>query len=43
MKNIIVPFIKLKSVEKNRILLEYVVSITTANNVLKGELVTKGK
>ena len=38
----IVPFIKLKSVEKGKILLAcVVVSTPTANNGLKGVLVTK--
>ena len=39
----IVPFIKLKSAEKNKILLECVASTSTANNTLKGVLVTKEK
>ena len=40
-KNMIVPFIKLKCAEKEKILLECVVSTPTANNALKGVLVTK--
>ena len=39
----IVPFIKLKSAEKDKILLECAVSTSTANNTLKGVLVTKEK
>ena len=38
----IVPFIKLKSAEKGKILLACVVSTSTAKNALKGVLVTKG-
>ena len=37
----IVPFIKLKSAEKGKILLACVVSTSTAKNALKGVLVTK--
>ena len=41
-KKMIVPFIKLKSVEKGKILLVcVVVSTPTAKNALKGVLVTK--
>ena len=39
----IVPFIKLKSAKKDKTLLECVVSTSTANNALKGVLVTKEK
>ena len=42
-KNMIVPFIKLKSAEKDKIVLECVVSPSTANNALKGVPVTKEK
>ena len=42
-KSMIVPFIKLKSAEKDKILLECVVSPSTANNALKGVPVTKEK
>ena len=42
-KNMVVTFIKLKSAEKDKTLLEWVVSTSTANNALKGVLVTKGK
>ena len=42
-KNMIVPFIKLKIAEKDKILLECVVYPSTANNALKGVLVTKEK
>ena len=42
-KNLIVPFIKFKSSKKGKILLECVVSISTAKHILKGVLVTKGK
>ena len=42
-KNLIVPFIKLKSAKKDKILLECVVSTSTAKHILKGVLVTKGK
>ena len=42
-KNMIVQFIKLKSAEKDKILLECVLSTSTANNALKGVLVTKEK
>ena len=42
-KNLIVPFIKLKSAKKDKILLECVVSTSTAKHILKGVIVTKGK
>ena len=42
-KNLIVPFIKLKSAKKDKTLLECVVSTSTAKHILKGVLVTKGK
>ena len=42
-KNMVVPFIKLKSAEKDKTLLECVFSASTANNALKGVLVTKEK
>ena len=42
-KNLIVPFIKLKSAKKDMILLECVVSTSSTKNTLKGVLVTKGK
>ena len=42
-KNLIVPFIKFKSAKKGKILLQRVVSTSTANNILKGMLVTNGK
>ena len=42
-KNLIVPFIKLKSPKKDKILLECVVSTSSTKNTLKGVLVTKGK
>ena len=42
-KNLIVPFIKLKSAKKDKILLECVVSTSMAKHILKGVLVTKGK
>ena len=42
-KNFIVPFIKLKSGKKDKILLECVVSTSTSNSTVKGVLVTKGK
>ena len=42
-KNLIVPFIKFKSAKKDRILLECVVSTSTAKHILKGVLGTKGK
>ena len=41
--NMIVQLIKLKSAEKDKILLECVLSTSTANNALKGVLVTKEK
>ena len=40
-ENMVVPFIKLKSAEKDKTLLECVVSASTANNALKSVLVTK--
>ena len=40
-RKMIVPFIKLKSAEKGKILLACVVSTSTAKNALKGVLVTK--
>ena len=42
-KKLIVPFIKFKSTKKDKILLECVVSTSTAKHILKGVLVTKGK
>ena len=42
-KNVIVPFIKLKSAKNHKILLECVVSTSLAKRILKGVLVTKGK
>ena len=42
-KNLIVLFIKFKSAKKDKILLECVVSTSTAKHILKGVLVTKGK
>ena len=42
-KNLIVPFIKFKSAKKDKILLQCVVSTSTAKHILKGVLVTKGK
>ena len=43
-KNLIVPFIKLKSAKQDKILLECVVSSTsTEKDILKGVLVTRGK
>ena len=42
-KNLIVPFIKLKSAKKDKIILECLVSISTAKHILKGVLVTKRK
>ena len=39
----IVPFIKFKSAKKDKILLECVGSTSTAKQILKGVLVTKGK
>ena len=41
--NLLVPLIKLKSAKKDKILLECVVSTSTAKNIQKGVLVTKGK
>ena len=43
LKNFIVPFIKFKSAKKDKILLEWVVSTSTAKHILKCILVTKGK
>ena len=42
-KNLIVPFIKFKSLKKDKILLECVVSTSTAKHILEGVLVTKRK
>ena len=42
-KNLIVPFIKLKSAKKDKILSECVVSTATAKHILKVVLVTKAK
>ena len=42
-KNLIAPFIKLKSAKKHKTLLECVVSTSTAKHILKSVLVTKGK
>ena len=42
LKNLIVRFIKLKSAKKDKILLECVVSTSTAKHVLKGVLIIKG-
>ena len=42
-KSLIVPFIKLKSAKKDKILLEFVVSTSTAKHILIGVLVTKAK
>ena len=42
-KNLIVPFIKLKSAKKDKILLEFVVSTSTAKHILIGVLVAKAK
>ena len=42
-KNLIVSFIKFKSAKKDKILLQCVVSTSTAKHILKGVLVTKGK
>ena len=42
-KNLIVPFIKLKSIKKDKILLERVVSTSRVKHILKGVLLTKGK
>ena len=42
-KNLIAPFIKLKSAKKDKTLLECVVSISTAKHILKSVLVKKGK
>ena len=41
-QNLIVLFIKLKSAKKDKILLEFAVSTSTAKYILKGVLVTKG-
>ena len=43
LKNLIVPFIKLKSAKKDKILSECVVSTATAKHILKVVLVTKAK
>ena len=40
-KKMIVPFIKLKSAEKNMVLLDCVISTSTAKNALKGVVVRK--
>ena len=42
-KNLIVSFIKFKSAKKDKILLQCVVSTSTAKHILKSALVTKGK
>ena len=42
-KNLIAPFIKLKSAKKHKTLLECVVSTSTAKHILKSVLVKKGK
>ena len=42
-KNLIVPFIKFKSLKKDKILLECVVSTSKAKHILEGALVTKRK
>ena len=42
-QNLIVPFIKLKSAKKGKIVLECAISTSTAKPILKGVLVTKGK
>ena len=42
-KNLIVSFIKFKSLKKDKILLECVVSTSTAKYILEGALVTKRK
>ena len=42
-KNLIASFIKFKSAKKDKILLECVVSTSTAKHILKSVLVTKGK
>ena len=42
-KNLILPFIKLQKAKKDKLLLECVVSISTAKLILKGVLVRKGK
>ena len=42
-QNYIVPFTKLKSAKKDKILLGCTVSTTTPKHILKGALVTKGK
>ena len=42
-QNLIVPFIKLKSTQKDKILLQCAVSTSAAKHILKGMLVTKGK
>ena len=43
LKNLIVPVIKLKSAKKDKILLESVVSTSTAKHILQSCVVTKGK
>ena len=43
LKSLIVPFIKLKSAKKDKILLEFVVSTSTAKHILIGVLVAKAK
>ena len=42
-KNLIVPFIKLKSAKKDKTLLECVVSTSTAKHILKSVPVKEGK
>ena len=42
-KKLIVPFIKFKSARKDKILLQCVVSTSTAKHILKSVLVTKRK
>ena len=42
-KNLIVPFIQLKSAKKDKMLLECVVYTSMAKHIFKGALVTKGK
>ena len=42
-KNLIVPFIKLKSAKKDKTLLECVVSTSTAKHILKSVLAKKRK
>ena len=43
LKNLIVPFIKLKTAKKDKTLLECVVSTSTAKHILKSVPVKKGK